>query len=76
MASENAPRLAGVFDRLIESNLLLHTSTQKLHKSIHRYVLVVLVAVLVMAGISAFEVWHSLRTDRRLERLEEKVFSK
>lgn len=56
--------------------MLLHASTQKLHKSIHRYVVVVLVAVLVMAGISAFEVWHSLRTDRRLERLEEKVFSK
>lgn len=70
MTSDKEPRkLSGVFDQLIESNYALNTT-------IKRYALVVLVAVLVMAGVSTFEVIHSYKTDKRLDRLEEKVFQK
>lgn len=75
MENEKYPRSASVFDRL-KWNLFLHTSTQKLHKSVRRYLAFALFVVLLMAGVIAIEVRHSLQTDQRLELLEEKAFAK
>lgn len=76
MEAEERKALAGVFDRLVDSNLELSAETRKLHKSIDRYVRVALGVIVVSAAVSGFEIWHAVKTDSRIERLEEKVFQK
>lgn len=76
-AEDEKPRpLSGAFDDLIFSNLQLNATIEKYARKVLFAVVAMLVAVVLMTAISGFAVWHSIKTDRRLDRIEEKVFPK